>query len=107
MNAEKTLDYVAKKYGDKVLTDYYNAYLHDKKVNSVEDFLYEHCNGVDDIQTLFEKNLSEVTNYAKSKGYDAVADLMDYGVIAEYPVIILNPKESMKLVKEEQWTRYS
>jgi hypothetical protein len=36
----------------------------------------------------------------KNKGYDALIDFRNVGGVAEDPIIILSPKESLELVKK-------
>lgn len=56
-----------------------------------------------DLHRIFEKKLESIQKEMKEQGYDAMVDLMDARGFAEYPVVLINPKESIKLSKEEHW----
>lgn len=59
----------------------------------LNDTLYMNKSINDDVMKHFEK-----------AGYDAIVDVQDQlGGIADYPVIVINPEKSMKLVKSERW----
>ena len=41
-----------------------------------------------------------IVNEFKKKGYDAITDLLDDKIVANCPIILLNPKESITYAKQ-------
>jgi hypothetical protein len=95
MNSFKAAETVVQKYGDLELNEAFKTV---KTDYDVKKFLRENRN----LRKLFDKNVDEISAYVKEKGYDAVIDLNDYSS-ADYPVVLINPKESIELIKEYEW----
>lgn len=49
------------------------------------------------------RGLDKMLSELKAEGYDAVVDIEDYRDFAEYPLILLNPADSMKRTKHEKY----
>lgn len=95
MNSLEAAKTVIEKYGDTKLKEAFKLV---KTDYDVKYFLGENSG----LRTLFDKNVDEISAYVKEKGYDAVIDLNDYS-FADYPVVLINPKESIEIIKEHQW----
>jgi len=86
-----------------------NVSLSKKDKKFLEDVSRREEEGRSILRGFYNENLTNVDKSSKifkdfrDKGYDAVVDMEDYADFAEYPVIFLNPKESMKKVKSEKF----
>ena len=104
-NYDTVLDTVVKKYGDTRLTNIKNVvdnygnvrFLPKKEQGIVDDFGEEFRSFVR--STLFSK-MDDISKDLLTEGYDAFVDIEDARGLAQYPVVLLDPGKSIKLVKE-------
>lgn len=54
------------------------------------------------IVTKLRNNLDKIIDDFKRQGYDAIVDIEDSRIIADYPVILLDPSNSVAFVKEDR-----
>ena len=98
-SGERVVKDIVSRYGNKnlqtIIDDYMNSkYDHldfDSKatLDSTIEQVYE---------TFMQKHGNDIISDYRKQGYDAIVDPADWiGGIAEYPVILLNPKDSVKL----------
>lgn len=126
---EQVVNHILSKYGDKKLRNRYNTYKEFEGSSYYHEFTSDDMNTIfknvdnekftiDDplgaylkrnhmevhnsIRKIMNTKLNEISEYYISKGYDAIADIEDKGYIADYPLILLNPKESIKLKEERE-----
>ena len=109
-SGEKVVKDVLSKYGDVELSTLYDTFspYRNKKLewNSIaSEFVDEGQLAVTKgIEKIMKEHSDEIfQDYAK-KGYDAIMDIEDwYGEVADFPIIVLNPKSSLKKVSEKKW----
>lgn len=56
----------------------------------------------DYVATKLRNNLDKIVNDFKQQGYDAIVDIEDSRMIADYPVILLDPSSSVTFIKEDR-----
>lgn len=91
-------------YYDKVYKVLYNT--HDKPYETWAEHRLRAGMGLTSqfMRDRFFKNAKisgEVVKHFRDKGYDAMVDLEDYRVLTEYPMIMLNPADSLKKYRQE------
>ena len=91
-------------YYDKVYKVLYNT--HDKPYERwAEDRIHAGMELASDfMRDRFFKNekiSGEIVKHFRDKGYDAMVDIEDYRVLTEYPMIMLNPADSLKKYRQE------
>lgn len=116
---EKTVvEHLLKEYGDQKISDLYHDVSavrdksslvsvkpKDKKEQMYLDYASVGANMVSDFfKNTMKENMDDVSDYFVKKGYDAIVDPEDkWFDFAQYPVILLNPKESLTLKEERKW----
>lgn len=93
---------------DETVPSWYNFYV-SEYADKAKDFVTKMTSAA-----MFKQSLKpneghdDVYTHFKKLGYDAIVDAEDYmSDEAELPLVILNPKKSLKLVKSEEWLDYS
>lgn len=80
----------------------YNIKLNDGEAKQYLDYLYNSSvTGAKIVDGMLKnpKTSVVIVNEFKKKGYDAITDLLDDKVVANCPIILLNPKESITYAK--------
>lgn len=119
----KVADYIIEKYGDAKVDEAYKVFRKLEQLPYVSKYRVERQGGskldqefVDNVykaysdaekwvsgfmnESLFndKKISSEIFDHFAKEGYDAIVDVEDWiGQIADFPIILLNPKESVEL----------
>lgn len=81
----------------------YNIKLNDAEAKQYLDYLYNSSiTGAHILNSMLKnkKTSTIMVNEFKQKGYDAITDLLDDKVVANCPIILLNPKESITYAKQ-------
>lgn len=117
VSGEKVVNDLLDKYGDRTLRDYYengkaigvydlSKYIpYGTKLNKKDSFVVNYSRNDTAkvgwfMQDVMAKNINEITKEYKKQGYDAMVDPEDWITgYATYPVVILDPKKSLKLEK--------
>ena len=121
--AEDVRSYVMEKYGDSKIKDILNDH-NWKTINeaidgwsemdavesiafkkTIDKFREQRDAGTKFLKEVMadEKKMKDISNTYKKKGYDGIIDIEDfYGGIADYPVILLDPKTSLKLKSKQK-----
>ena len=77
--------------------------LNDAEAKQYLDYLYNSSvTGAHIVNSMLQnkKTSTIIVNEFKQKGYDAITDLLDDKVVANCPIILLNPKESITYAKQ-------
>ena len=103
---------IVNKYGDASIKQLYDNDLLNKgltlnnslKINKKEkEFITDQIDkGNNFVANVMRNHMNDVLSDYKKKGYDAIVDPEDY-TWADYPVILINPKSSIKLKEETKW----
>lgn len=110
-HADEVVKDAVKKYGDISIKQLYDndlleisPYFHKSgKLNADEQFIKEQSEkGHKWLNTVMEDHGQDLLSDYKKEGFDAIIDPEDVGA-AEYPIILLDPKSSIKLEKEKKW----
>jgi hypothetical protein len=112
-HATDIVDEIVNKYGDATIKQLYNNDLmyaiadtayKKKKLNKDEKFVEDYSEkGRQWVNETLKDHGNELLSEYKNQGYDAVIDPEDVGSVADYPIILLDPKSSIKLEKESKW----
>ena len=81
----------------------YNIKLNDGEAKQYLDYLYNSSvTGARIVDSMLKnpKTSTIIINEFKKKGYDAITDLLDDKKVANCPIILLNPKESITYAKQ-------
>lgn len=110
-HADEVVKDAVKKYGDASIKQLYDNDLLDispgfhksGKLNDDEQFIKEQSEkGRKWLNNVMEDHGQDLFSDYKKEGFDAVVDPEDLGA-AEYPVILLDPKSSVKMSNEAKW----
>lgn len=114
-DGKKVVDDVLNKYGDVRIKNIHNTletyknidipYLDENKIKKISEKEYIHIieKEYDSfIEDVMKTKMNDIIKDYKKKGYDAIVDIEDMK-FADFPIILLNPKESIKLKKEYKW----
>jgi hypothetical protein len=118
-NADEVMNHVLEKYGDVKLKNLvktneefsgggfgnpsykYKKEYKDKdhvEIDDERDYMgHVHGEVTTKIHEIMTTNTSEVSKYFKEKGYDGLVDIEDFNTVAEYPVILTTPVDSIQL----------
>lgn len=101
--ADEVLDHVMEKYGNTKLK---NLYKTQKEFDGLED--NDYFDSVNETVTkslhiIMSEKMTDVEDYFRKKGYDGFVDIEDYGVFAQYPVILTTPINSLEFKKYDSW----
>ena len=102
--ADEVIDYICKEYGGTKLKNLYKTQM---EFNGLED--NEYYDAVNETVTkslhiIMEAKMADVEKHFKEKGYDGFVDIEDFGVFAQYPVILTTPINSLEFKKYDDWT---
>lgn len=98
-SGERVVKDIVSKYGNKNLQTIIDDYMKSKYDHLDSDSKATLDSTIEQVyETFMQKHGSDIITDYKKQGYDAIVDPADWiGGIAEYPVILLNPKDSVKL----------
>lgn len=115
---EKIAEDMLKKYGDKNIKQ---MYLDVRKAGNFEDYVRTYDEDIDWSSKYNEYSKQKVNDFFREvskthiddiikeyadKKYDAIVDVEDWvSGFATYPIILLNPEESIELEREDKWGR--
>lgn len=104
-SAKKVVSDLLEKYGDTKIRDLGKMSILDTGYR-VEEWDSDIEIGQKEVQkflkTQMHEKLDDITKQYIKEGYDAIIDVEDAS-FSNYPIILLNPKESIKLKKEDRW----
>lgn len=103
---------IVNKYGDASIKQLYDNDLLNKglvfnnreKLNKKEkEFIKDQgIKGNNFVANVMKNHMNDLLSDYKKQGYDAIVDPEDY-TWADYPVILIDPKSSIKLKEETKW----
>lgn len=107
-SGKDVVDYAINKYGDELSKRRYRFlrdlgyeetkmyFDYDTKDGKMAQYTKEAVRHA--VKDIMKKNLNDITDTYIKKGYDAIVDIEDMDV-ADFPLIVLNPEDSMSLKK--------
>lgn len=122
-DADKVLDHVLEKYGDVKLKNLYKTV---NDYSGIQDYSYKYKKEYKDkdhveledpgyyvgeakgqvikrLNDIMTTNISEIGKHFEKQGYEGFVDIEDYGLFADYPVILSTPVNSIELKKYEKY----
>lgn len=105
-SAKKVVSDILEKYGDTKMRDLGKTSILDTGYE-MSELDHNTETGQKEVQNFLKKQmhsrLDDITKQYIKEGYDAIVDVEDAN-FSNYPIILLNPKESIKLKKEYRWS---
>jgi hypothetical protein len=101
-SGERVVKDIVSKYGNKSLQTVIDDYMNSKYDRLDSDSKATLDSTIEQVyESFMQKHGNDILSDYKKQGYDAIVDPADWiGGIAEYPVILLNPNDSIKLKSE-------
>ena len=98
-SGERVVKDIVSKYGNESVQSIIDDYMNSKYDNLNSDSKATLDSMIEQVyETFMQKHGNDIISDYRKQGYDAIVDPADWiGGIAEYPVILLNPKDSIKL----------
>lgn len=105
-SGERVVKDIISKYGNKSIKTIIDDYMNSKYDHLDTDTKAELDSTIEQVyESFMREHGDEIFSDYKKQGYDAIVDPADWvGGIAEYPVILLNPSDSVKLKSKIQLT---
>lgn len=92
----KTKKSLKVKKPESFVSEYFDEVYSKPTIQKAGEAFILNIQGIDRIRANFRDQSEEQIEKAKKQGYDAIVDMEDYSGAAAYPLVILNPKDSIK-----------